>query len=423
MKNGPAASGPPARALRIALLSYRADPEVGGQGVYVRYLSRALAEDGHEVTVFAGPPYPELDEGIRLVRVPSLDLYRPEDPFRRPRLREFRSAADVLEYALMCTGAFPEPLTFGLRVSKALALRRDDFDVVHDNQSLGYPLLRLARRLPTVATIHHPISVDRRIALAGAATHKERMRRRRWFSFVPMQARVARRLGRVISVSASAADDVVRDFGVQRSRVRVIHNGVDQDLFRPLADIARMPGRIVTVASSDLPSKGLVHLIEAVAKLRTERQVDLTIIGKGGRGRSVGRMIARYGVEDAVRVVGRVDALDMVRLYAESQVAVVPSLYEGFSLPALEAMSCGVPLVATQGSALEEVVGREGDAGVLVPPGDAGALARAIGELMDDPERLTAMGREGRARVAGGFTWRSAADATVAAYREVIGGC
>ncbi|HEU4481226.1 MAG TPA: glycosyltransferase family 4 protein [Actinomycetota bacterium] len=413
--------GAPERPLKIALLSYRAHPEVGGQGVYVRALGRGLRSLGHEVTVVSGPPYPEVDDDVALVRLPSLDLYRPEDPFRRPRLREFRSGIDVAEYLLMCTGAFPEPLTFSLRAAQHLRHVGKRFDVVHDNQCLGYGMLDIARRHPTVTTIHHPISIDRRMALEHASTPSKRLAQRRWYSFVGMQARVARRVGRVITVSESATTDIVADFGVVPERLSVVHNGVDAELFRPLPHIERRDDTIVTVASSDQPSKGLAHLVEAVAKLRTERDVDLMVIGKGGEGTTMSGLIERYGLEGHVHRLGRIDALEMVERYAAASVAVVPSLYEGFSLPAVEAMSCGIPLVSTTGGALREVIGNE--AGLLVPPADAGALAQSVARLLDDRALRDRMGQAGRGRVLERFTWRAAAAATVDVYRDVIASC
>jgi len=408
------------RPLRVALLSYRGHPEVGGQGVYVRYLSRALAELGHEVTVLAGPPYPDVVEEVRLERIESLDLYRPEDPFRRPRREEFRGPLEVLEYGLMCTGGFPEPLTFSLRVAPLLATRASDFDVVHDNQCLGYGLLDVARRLPVVATIHHPISIDRRVALARGRTFGERLGRKRWYSFVRMQARVARRLPRIVTVSSAARDAIATAFGVARSRIDVVPNGVDTELFRPLPGIGRFPSRIVTVISSDQPSKGLDHLIEAVAKLRTERDVELVVIGKGGTGDVARRAARRFGIERAVKCVGRVETLEMVRLITSSAVAVVPSLYEGFSLPAVEAMACGTPLVATEAGALREVVG---DAAVLIPPADAGALASALDRVLDDPELAAHLGDAGRERALARFSWATAAEATADVYRRALSTC
>ncbi|MDQ3982019.1 MAG: glycosyltransferase family 4 protein, partial [Actinomycetota bacterium] len=269
------------RRLRIALLTYRGDPHVGGQGVYVHYLSRSLAELGHRVEVFSGQPYPELAEGVALTPVPSLDLYRPDDPFRRPAFRDLCAPTNLLEYGLVCCGAFPEPLTFSLRAARAIEARRGDFDVVHDNQCLAYGLLRLRRALPVVATVHHPITVDRDLAVAAAPTRRERARLRRWYGFTRMQGRVARRLPRLLTVSAASRGDVSSAFGVPEHRIGIVHNGVDPDLFRPLEDVAEIPGRIVALVSADLPMKGLVHLVEAVAKVRTERAADLVLVGKG----------------------------------------------------------------------------------------------------------------------------------------------
>jgi glycosyltransferase involved in cell wall biosynthesis len=411
-------------SLRIALLTYRGNPHSGGQGVYVRYLSKGLRELGHHVTVFSGPPYPEVGNEVTLQRVPSLDLYRPEDPFRVPARSEFRDGIDILEYALMCTAAFPEPLTFTLRAARILRGHRADFDVVHDNQSLGYGLLNLKRAgFPVVATVHHPCSIDRRLDMAHAQELKRRFVLSRWYSFTRMQARVARRLDRIVCVSESARADVSRDFRVPPNRTGVVHNGVDAELFRPLPEIERIEGLIITTASADVPLKGLLHLVEALAKLRTERDAHLVVVGNARPKGHVATAIERYGLEGAVRFEQNVDWLRLVELYAHAQVAVVPSLYEGFSLPAVEAMSCAVPLVATTGGALPEVVGPDAGAGLLVAPGDAGALAGAIGRLLDDAALRGRIGAAGRRRALERFTWRATAEAVVENYREAIASC
>lgn len=384
----------------------------------MRELSAALAGLGHDVTVLAGQPYPVLGDGVGFVAVPSLDLYRPQDPFRRPRREEFRDPLDVLEYGSMCTGAFPEPLTFSFRAAREISRRAGSFDVVHDNQCLGYGLLAAARRVPVMATIHHPITIDRRLALAAAGSPAERLQKKRWYSFVGMQARVARRLPRILAVSESSRDDVVKEFKVPAGKVTVVPNGVDTALYRPLPEIQTIPGKIVAIASSDQPSKGLDILVEAVAKLGTEHEVDLTIIGKGGVTGAVQRTAERFGI--SVTTPGRLDVLDVVRHLNEAAVAVVPSRYEGFSLPALEAMACEAPLVATSAGALPEVVG---DAALLVPPGDAGELAGAIESLLLDPSRAAEFGGRGRARVLRDFTWTAAARATADVYRETIASC
>jgi glycosyltransferase involved in cell wall biosynthesis len=411
---------PDDRPLRIALLSYRSKPHCGGQGVYVRALSRELVALGHSVEVFSGPPYPELDPGPRLTQVPSLDLYREPDPFRFPRLREFRSPVDVLEFALMCTAAFPEPLTFSLRAAKALRRRTADFDIVHDNQTLGTGLRTLQRAgFPVVATVHHPITEDRRHDLAAAPTLRRKIATARWYSFLRMQTRVVRRLPALLTVSENSATDIVRDFGVPAERITVVPVGVETDVFRPPSS-PRVPGRIVATASADVPLKGLVPLLEAVAKLRTERDVELVVVGQPKPGGAAASAIDRLGLADAVRFVSGIPEAALVELFGSAEVAVVPSLYEGFSLPAVEAMACGTPLVATTAGALPEVVGPDGVTALHVPPSDPEALAVCIGRLLDDPALAARLGVAGRARVVERFTWRAVAELTVAWYRTVL---
>jgi glycosyltransferase involved in cell wall biosynthesis len=410
------------RPLRIALLSYRSKPHCGGQGVYVRHLSRELAALGHHVEVFSGQPYPELDPeagaGAAVLRpLPSLDLYRDDDPFRTPRPREFRDLIDVLEVATMWTGGFPEPLTFSLRAARMLAERRGDFDVVHDNQSLGYGLLGIERAgLPLVTTVHHPITVDRRHEIAAAPSLVRKLSLWRWYGFTRMQRRVARRLETLITVSESSASDIVSDFGVRRDRVRVIPVGVDTDVFAP-PTAPRVPGRIVAVSSSDSPMKGARVLLEAVAKLRTERDVELVVVGRPRSDGPVARAVDDLGIADAVRFVTGLPDPALAELFGSAEVAVVPSLYEGFSIPAVEAMACATPLVASRGGALPEVVG---DCGVLVEPGNPSDLAAALGDLLDDDVRRRRLGAAGRRRVEERFTWRATAARTAEVYAEAI---
>lgn len=409
-------------SLRIALLVYRGNPHSGGQGVYTRYLSGQLVELGHRVTVFAGQPWPVLDDGVDFVPVPSLDLYREPDPFRVPRVREFRSRADVAEFAIMCSAGFPEPLTFSWRVREALAARRGDFDVVHDNQCFGRGLLKVMDDgWPLLGTCHHPITVDRQLDLAHAETWRRRLTLRRWYGFLGMQMEVARRYRRILTVSSSSQRDITEQMGVAGDRLRVVPIGADADRFRPRPEVTRVPGRIMTTASADVPLKGLVHLLEAVAKLRTERpDAHLVVVGKARPDSPAGRAVERLGLGGAVQFVSQVRDDRLVELYAEAQVAVVPSLYEGFSLPAVEAMACGVPLVATTGGALPEVTGPDGEAALTVAPADAGALALAIGAVLDDAGLAARLGTAGRRRALERFTWRACAQATAEHYRWVI---
>jgi glycosyltransferase involved in cell wall biosynthesis len=405
--------------LRIALLTYRGDPFCGGQGVYVRNLSRELVRLGHTVDVLGSQPYADLDDGVAETRLPSLDLYRQPDPFRVPSRSEFRDAIDVLEFGVMCTAGFPEPLTFSLRAARELGRRAGQFDVVHDNQTLGYGLLSIARRAPLVTTVHHPITIERRLDLARAEGLK-RISTRRWYGFTRMQRRVAQRLTDIITVSSSSQRDIVRDFRVPASRMTVVPVGIDPEVFRRTPGVMRVPGRIVTTASADVPLKGLTVLLEAVAKLRVEREVELVVVGKRRHGGETDVTLARLGLEHAVRFVSGISDAALVELLSSAEVAAVPSLYEGFSLPAIEAMACGTALVATTGGALPEVVGRDGETGLLVEPGDPEELAIAIRRLLDDPTLRERIGDAGRRRVLEQFTWAAAARRTVDVYHTAI---
>jgi glycosyltransferase involved in cell wall biosynthesis len=412
---------PDRNPLRVALLAYRGNPYSGGQGVYVNHLSAALTRLGHEVTVFAGQPYPVLTDGLPLVRVPSLDLYRDDDPFRLPRLDEFRDWIDVLEYLTLCTGAFPEPLTFSLRARRLLLARRAQFDVVHDNQCLGWGVLGLHNAgVPVVASVHHAVVIDRDLELAREKRLGRRLTLRRWYQFHHMQDRVARRLPRVITVSTQSRRDIVERMRVDPARIRVIPVAVDDTVFAPRPDTARVPGRIFAVASADVPLKGVVPLLHAVAALRVRRPGELVLLGEARRGGAVERTVRELGLGGAVRFVRGIDDEAVAGQYAEAEVAVVPSLYEGFSIPAVQAMSCGVPLVATTAGALPEVVGRDGETALLVPPGDAAALARAIGRLLDDPGLRTRLSGAALRRAAERYSWETTARATADVYREVL---
>ncbi|MDQ0786731.1 glycosyltransferase family 4 protein [Streptomyces sp. B3I8] len=421
---GPAADA--GRPLRIALLTYKGNPFCGGQGVYVRHLSRELARLGHRVEVIGAQPYPVLDvfeegaDGPTLTELPSLDLYRQPDPFRTPKREEYRDWIDALEVGTMWTGGFPEPLTFSLRARRHLRARRGEFDVVHDNQTLGYGLLGDVGA-PLVTTIHHPITVDRQLELDAAEGWQRRASVRRWYGFTRMQKRVARRLPSVLTVSGSSQQEIVDHLGVRRDRVHVVHIGADTDLFAPDASVAKVPGRIVTTSSADVPLKGLVFLVEALAKVRTEHPgAHLVVVGKRPGDGPVAQAMERYGVEGAVEFVKGISDAELVDLVRSAEVACVPSLYEGFSLPAAEAMATGTPLVATTGGAIPEVAGPDGGTCLAVPPGDAGALATALARLLGDPGLRARLGAAGRERVLRHFTWARAAEGTVAHYREAM---
>ncbi len=405
------------RPLRICLLSYRCNPHCGGQGVYLKNLSRALRDLGHQVEVVVGPPQPQLDDDIPFYQLPSLDLYNPDDLFRMPSLKELSQPINLIEWIGVSTMGFPEPYTFGLRARRFLRNRRHQYDIVHDNQGLSYSLLTVKKWLPTIATIHHPITVDRKIAIRSAPNPWRKMQQWRWYSFIGMQKRVSRKLSHIITVSQIASKDISRDFNISADRFRVIPNGVRTDQFYPIPEIPREKNRLIVTNSADMPLKGLYYLLRAISKVAQTHPVRLTVVGTPQKNGYSLKLIQKLGIGNLITFTGRIADEQFVREYARATAAVVPSVYEGFGLPVGEAMACAVPVISTTGGALPEVVGK---AGLLVPPADDQALANAILTILQQPQLAQKLGQAGYQRVHQHFTWMKAAQKTVAVYREAI---
>ncbi len=405
--------------LRIAYLTYRGKPHVGGQGVYTRHLTKALADLGHHVEVFGGQPYPVLDPRIALHKMPSLDIFNDQYPGRFPAYWEIKDWPSFVETAQFLKGTFGEPRAFSIRAHRALKERINDFDLVHDNQCLGYGILKIEKLIPTIVTLHHPITKDRKLEMEHTATLWKREGIRRWYSFVNMQGKVASKMPRVVVVSENSIADIHTDMKVSLDRMRLVPVGVDPDLFAPIPHVQRKPGHLITTASADVALKGLSYLLEALAVLRTERDIHLTIIGRPREGANAD-LITKLGLSDCITHVSGVTDERIVELYAEAELAVVPSLYEGFSLPAIEAMATGTCLVATTGGALPEVTGADNDTVLSCEPGDAIGLAAAIRRGLDNAELRNRIGAAGRQRVVERWSWRHCASLTVDQYREVL---
>jgi len=410
--------------MKICLLCYRGKPNSGGQGVYMYYLSRELTRIGHEVHVISGPPYPVVDDNVTLHELESLNLYDSQDrfpkdfPWRRP------TPLNLYEYGCVALGLFPEPMTFSIRAYQKLRELQPihNFDVVHDNQGLGYGMLLIKNllKIPVVATIHHPVTVDRDLDLAAAPSWRWRLRLNRWYSFIRMQSYVAKRMDRVVTVSRKSAEDISRDFGVPIDKMRVVYNGTDGELFKQNGNVKKEPNSLITVNSGDGPIKGVEYLLKAMKLLRNGLVPKLTIVGCAVPGGRNFTMVQELGLEDMVTFTGRIDDDELVARYSASEIAVVPSLYEGFGFPATEAMACGIPVIASNAGALPEVLGLDSKVGISVPPADPEALAAAIKQLMHDKDARKTMGEAGRKRVEAHFNWRTAAEQTVAVYRELL---
>jgi len=389
--------------------------------VYIRHLSHALSDLGHEVEVIAGPPDPLLNNrsknNVTLTMLKTLDLYNPDNLFRTPGLDELMDTINLIEWLDVSTMGYPEPMTFGMRVKKHLKETKKHYDIIHDNQSLSYGILSLAKRMPVTATIHHPMTVDRRLAVQSTRSFLKKIKALRWYSFINMQKRVAKKLPLIITVSKSSQKDIAREFSIPESKFKTIPIGIDTNNFYPVDTIKKQPGRIIVTNSADTPLKGLYHLLFAIKGILKTRPVKLVVIGTPKKNGGIETLVRRLKLGQYIKFTGRIDNEMFVKEYARASLAVVPSLYEGFGLPVGEAMACRLPVICTTGGALPEVAG---DAAKLVPPGDAKALENAILELLDDPSQREMLAQKGYERVLKEFTWEKTAIRTARAYKEII---
>lgn len=413
----PLKKGMAKRSLRICLLGYRSHPYGGGQGIYLKYLSKALVDAGHKVDVISGEPYPHLDPRVKLIKMPGMNLY--ENGLASLRPRHLLSAADLVEWFSKLTGGFAEPYCFGRRVVSYLKQHRDEYDLVHDNQSLSYGMIRLQEMgIPLVTTLHHPITSDLRIAVDACEKWYEKILVKRWHSFLGMQKKVVPQLDHIITVSECSQRDIARDFNIPEQDISLVYNGIDTDTFRKIDSVEKRPMRLMATASADAPLKGLRFLLEAYAKLlETYPELELTVLGKPKPDGDTLPRLKRLGIKDKVKFVSGISTEKLVTLYNEASIVVVPSIYEGFGLPAGEAMACETAVVSTNGGALPEVVG---DAGVIVEKGNSDAIAEAISELLENPEKRQLLEKAGRERILKRFCWKVAALQMTAYYEKVL---
>lgn len=405
---------------RVLLTGYRSHPHVGGQGVYLRELAIGLRDLGHRVTIASGPPYPDVPEGVELVEFPALNLFEETNAFLALRPKHFLSKADRSEWLAHNTGGFGELLAFGYRLQAWLKTNADRFDVIHDNQTLMPPFVEMARTLPVVATIHHPVAIDRGFAVEGVAKWWEKMLTRRWYGFTNLQARSIRQLPYLLAVSDAARDSHAAHYGMKAQQATVSFNGIDHAVFCPDTNTQREANLIAATASADVPIKGLDVLMRAFVSLaRQNPAVKLELIGQLREGRAK-QILSEAGLLDRVIARSGVTREEIANLYRRASVVACPARFEGFGFPAAEAMACGAPVVASDGGALPEVVG---DAGSIVPAGDAVALETAIRAVLNQPEMARQMSEAGARRALETFVWRNHALAASALYEKAIAAC
>ena len=407
------------RPLKICLLGYRSNPFSGGQGIYIKYLSKAMVEAGHQVDVISGEPYPELDVRVGLIKLPGLNLYKAKNPATAIRPKHLLSYTDFFEWLSMLTGGFSEPYTFGRRLVAYFKSHCPDYDIVHDNQSLSFGTLKLQDMgVPILTTIHHPVTRDLRIALANEDSWYLRLLIRRWHSFLRMQKKVVKKLNHLVTVSEASRKDIAKDFLVPESKITVVNNGIDTNVFKPINDITREPCTIMVTASADVPMKGLAYMLRSAAELKDEvPELKLIILGRLKQNGNTAKLIYELGIGDLITFYSDLSSYKIAELYARATCAVVPSIYEGFGLPAGEAMACSVPVITTDGGALPEVVG---DSGLIVPARNHHAISNALRRLLQDGDLRITLGKKGMARIHKHFSWEVAAEKMVDIYRSII---
>ena len=406
--------------MKILLLSYRGNPYCGGQGIYIYYLARELVRQGHQVKMMVGPPYPESMDGIPVYPITNFNFFGRKTGFLPPgNPFQIFSPLHFYEFVVTRFNSFPEMTAFSLRAFKKVVelLRHERFDIIHDNQCLGYGLLLLrALKIPVIATIHHPLHIDCGIEFEHRPHLRDKVRMALYYPLL-MQRIVAKRLDKIITVSNKSAHDIERYFRVPRKNIRVVYNGIDLEAFRPLANIKKIPHSLIFVGNTDDRKKGILYLLQAMQLL--EDHIKLIIVDGGAtRKEYASRLVREYGLKDRVIFRGNINQNKLIDLYAAAQIAVVPSLYEGFGFPAGEAMACGLPVIATWAGALPEVVGEQGEGGILVPARDPAALAFHIKGLLHDERRMEKMGELARKRIAENFTWEKAGRDIIQAYQE-----
>ena len=393
------------RNLKIAILSYRSAQFGGGQGVYVKDISYALSLMGHSVDVISGPPYPNLHHGINLIKLPGLDLFETFD--FKDRCKKFikkknKSRYDYYEFISVLFGGFPEPKTFGIRANQYLR-SNNHYDLIIDNQSLSYGMLEIQNRIPFIEIIHHPITIDYKYELKSSKKIKYKISRYRWYSFLKMQKKVAPIIKRIITPSNSSRDGIIDEFKCNKLNISVISNGLDTNEFAPIENFSRNKYRLITTASADVPLKGLDFTLKALKILKNDLpKIHLIIIGNIKKNGHTERLINKLNLEANVIFRSNLSKLEIKELYASSSIAIVSSLYEGFGYPVIEAMSCEIPLIATNVSAIPELTSNYAK---LIEPKNPEMISNGAKEIFSNYPKYIEIAKKGRQHVIQNFNW------------------
>ncbi|MDC0207922.1 glycosyltransferase family 4 protein, partial [Pseudomonadota bacterium] len=369
--------------LNIAISSYRSAPFGGGQGIFIYELSKALQALGHNVDIISGPPYPNLEPEINLIKSPGLDLFSTfvfKDRISLFKNKKNKSPDDWYEFFSALFGGFPEIKTFGGRLKELLC--NSSYDVLIDNQSISFGILEIQKNLPVLEIIHHPITKDYKYDVEFSKGIIQKISKWRWYSFLRMQKKVAPKLKAISTPSLNSKNDIAKDLNVSSRKISVIPNGIDFEVFAPKNNIPRVLGQIITTASADVPLKGLDFTLKAIASLKKDHPyIRLIIIGAPRIGGHTERLIQKLKIEANIVYKTNLTKEEIAIEYANSNIAIVSSLYEGFGFPVGEAMACSIPLIATNVASIPEITSNFTE---LIPACDSKSIENSIRNILSN---------------------------------------
>jgi len=406
-------------SLKIALLSYRSDPFSGGQGIYIKNISEALHNRGHEITIFSGNPLPEVNKAIKVVRIETPGFFETFDSLERLKIFTSleKNRLNFMDFFETFTGTFTEPVFFGERLVKNKYFQEtvDEFDIFHDNQSISsYPETVLKK---LVTTLHHPIHVDKEIDLKSEKSFLTRLSIKRWYSFLNFQKKNLKAVKKVISPSLSSKNDICRYFDYPSKNISVIWNGINLDDCK-FHQRESFNANFVTIISADVPMKNLKTVLKALYLLKQEGiNAKLTIVGDLREDNN--KLIDRLGLTKEITYKSKLPRKQLIQSLNNADIGIAPSKYEGFGFPLVEMIATGLPVIVSDKASLPELAG---NAGLIFNSSDSNDLKEKMKELIENAALRNKVTENSKLRRDDFFGWDEYAKKLEDLYKEIISG-
>ena len=406
-------------SLKIAFLSYRSDPFSGGQGIYIKNISEALHNRGHEITIFSGNPLPEVNKAIKVIRIETPGFFETFDSLERLKIFSSleKNRLNFMDFFETFTGTFTEPVFFGERLVKNKYFQEtvDEFDIFHDNQSISsYPETVLKK---LVTTLHHPIHVDKEIDLASEKSFLSRLSIKRWYSFLNFQKKNLKAVKKVISPSLSSKNDICRYFDYPSKNISVIWNGINLDDCK-FHQRESFSANFVTIISADVPMKNLKTVLKALYLLKQDGlNAKLTIVGDLREDNK--KLIDRLGLTKEITYKSKLPRKQLIQALNNADIGIAPSEYEGFGFPLVEMIATGLPVIVSDKASLPELAGK---AGLIFNSDDSNELKEKMKELVENKTLRNKVTENSKLRRDDFFGWDEYAKKLEDLYKEIISG-